>query len=88
MLTGPRGCWLRPDCSTASYRVTDDLEEEPHTWLQAADVKRGSWWPDYGDWLAERASDLKPAPKTLGSRTHRASAKAPGSYVHANCWLG
>jgi polyhydroxyalkanoate synthase subunit PhaC len=69
--------------SRASYRVTDDVADEPGTWVADADVKRGSWWPDYRDWLAERAGKLKPAPKTLGSRKHRATAKAPGSYVHA-----
>ena len=68
----------------ASYRVTDDPAEEPETWVANADVKRGSWWPDYRDWLAERAGELKPASKTLGSRKHKATAKAPGSYVHAS----
>ncbi len=70
--------------SRASYRLTDDPDAEPDTWLQAADVKPGSWWPDYSDWLTQRAGELKPAPKTLGSREYRARAKAPGSYVHAS----
>ena len=70
--------------SRASYRVTDDPADESAAWVANADVKRGSWWPDYRDWLAARAGKLKPAPKTLGSRKHRATAKAPGSYVHAN----
>jgi polyhydroxyalkanoate synthase len=50
----------------ASYRVTDDPADEPETWVANADVKAGSWWPDYRDWLAERAGQLKPTPKTLG----------------------
>jgi polyhydroxyalkanoate synthase subunit PhaC len=70
--------------SRASYRVTDDLEEQPETWLEEANVKRGSWWPDYCEWLTERAGDLKPAPRSLGSREHKATAQAPGSYVHAS----
>lgn len=69
--------------SRATYRVTEDPADEPETWAAQADVKRGSWWPDYGDWLAERAGELKPAPKALGSSKHKATAKAPGSYVHA-----
>ncbi|MBV8217385.1 MAG: hypothetical protein JO325_02895 [Solirubrobacterales bacterium] len=52
----------------ANYRVTDDPAAEPEMWLQAADVKGGSWWPDYGEWLTRRAGKLKPARKTLGSR--------------------
>lgn len=71
-----------PD-TRASYRVTDDPEDEPETWLTSADVKRGSWWPDYQRWLSERSGDLRAAPTTLGSRTYAATAKAPGSYVHA-----
>ena len=52
--------------------------------MAQAGVMQGSWWPDYRDWLSERAGKLKPAPTTLGSRKHKATAKAPGSYVHAS----
>ena len=70
--------------SRASYRVTDDPADEPETWVANADIRRGSWWPDYRDWLTQRAGELMPAPKTLGSRKHKATAKAPGNYVHAS----
>jgi len=70
--------------SRASYRVIDDPKQVPEVWLGEADVRRGSWWPDYAAWLSERSGDLKPAPTTLGSRGHQAMAKAPGSYVHAS----
>ena len=69
--------------SRATYRVTDAPEMDAEAWIEVADVKPGSWWPDYRDWLSQRAGDLKPAPRTLGSRKHKARAKAPGSYVHA-----
>ena len=70
--------------SRASYRVVEDPTDEPEAWMAQADVKRGSWWPDYRDWLSERGGERKPAPTTLGSRNHKATAKAPGSYVHAS----
>ena len=70
--------------SRASYRITDDPHEDGEAMLREADVKRGSWWPDYDAWLSERSGELKPAPKSLGSRERKASAKAPGSYVHAS----
>jgi len=35
------------------------------------------------EWLGARSGDLTAAPKSLGSRAHRATAKAPGSYVRA-----
>ena len=70
--------------SRATYRVTEDLSADAETWLAQAGVARGSWWPDYAAWLTERSGELKPAPKTLGSRKHKATAKAPGIYVHAS----
>lgn len=60
--------------SRASYRVTEGLAVEPAAWAAQADVRRGSWWPEYGEWLPERAGELGPAPSTLGSRRHTASA--------------
>jgi polyhydroxyalkanoate synthase len=67
----------------ATYRATDDIVADAEAWVQAADAKQGSWWPDYRDWLGTRSGALKPAPKSLGSRKYRPTAKAPGSYVHA-----
>jgi polyhydroxyalkanoate synthase len=70
--------------SRATCRVADHPVMDPEAWLNAADVRPGSWWPDYLDWLTDRAGELAPAPKTLGSRKHKARAKAPGNYVHAS----
>jgi polyhydroxyalkanoate synthase subunit PhaC len=70
--------------SRASYHVGQDLRPDPEDWLDHAGTGRGSWWPDYVDWLAARSGDCRPAPKTLGSHRHPALAKAPGSYVHAS----
>jgi polyhydroxyalkanoate synthase len=60
--------------SRASYYVDDDR----------ATAVRGSWWPDYVGWLDARSGQGKPAPRKLGSRRHKALARAPGSYVHAS----
>jgi polyhydroxyalkanoate synthase subunit PhaC len=69
--------------SRSTYRAVEDAPEDPHAWLAAADMKQGSWWPDYVHWLTQRSGALRPAPRTLGSRSYRATAKAPGSYVRA-----
>ncbi|HEY3020612.1 MAG TPA: alpha/beta fold hydrolase [Solirubrobacteraceae bacterium] len=69
--------------SRASHRVSDERPADEGEWLDQAATRRGSWWPDYVEWLGERSGDLKPAKKTLGSRKYKATAKAPGSYVHA-----
>jgi polyhydroxyalkanoate synthase len=70
--------------SRASYRVADELPEEPRAFLEQIPTRRGSWWPDYVEWLHERSGELKTAPAKLGSRKHKPAAKAPGSYVHAS----
>jgi len=69
--------------SRASYHVSEERSSDAAEWLDHAATERGSWWPDYVRWLAERSGDLAPAAGRLGSRGHRALAKAPGSYVHA-----
>jgi polyhydroxyalkanoate synthase subunit PhaC len=70
--------------SRASYRVADALPGTAEEFLAQAPTLSGSWWPDWESWLAERSGELKPAPKALGNRAHRAQAKAPGTYVLAN----
>ena len=69
--------------SRASYRVTEDLGPDAEAFVGRAEVVPGSWWPDYSAWLGDRSGELRAAPKTLGSRRHKAMARAPGTYVHA-----
>jgi polyhydroxyalkanoate synthase len=69
--------------SRSSYRLTDELAADPQEFYKQADVKPGSWWPDYSAWLGDRSGALKAAPAALGSRRHKAAARAPGTYVHA-----
>jgi polyhydroxyalkanoate synthase subunit PhaC len=71
-----------PD-SRSTFRATDDAPADPHAWVAQADMRQGSWWPDYVTWLAQRSGESKPAPRALGSRSFRPTAKAPGSYVRA-----
>jgi polyhydroxyalkanoate synthase len=68
----------------SSYRLADESPHDVDAWLAQADVKAGSWWPDYDAWLAERSGPLRAAPKRLGNVTYKATGKAPGTYVHAH----
>ncbi len=70
--------------SRSSYRVSDGLPADPEQWRRDSPTHRGSWWTDHADWLAERSGELKPAPQRLGNARHRATAKAPGTYVLAS----
>jgi len=69
--------------SRATYRCSEGSTDDVEAWLERANVKAGSWWPDYSAWLAERSGPLRDAPEMLGSGLHQATAKAPGSYVRA-----
>jgi polyhydroxyalkanoate synthase len=69
--------------SRSSYRMTEEPSADPQEFFRQADVKPGSWWPDYSTWLGERSGAMRPAPRVLGSRKHKAAARAPGTYVHA-----
>ena len=70
--------------SRASYRVGAEHPADSDAFLEQAAKLPGSWWPDYVEWLQARSGALRPAPKKLGSRTHPAQGKAPGSYVFAS----
>jgi polyhydroxyalkanoate synthase len=72
-----------PD-SRSSYQLVDELPQAPDTFVAQAPKLPGSWWPDWSEWLAARSGELKTAPKTLGSRSHKVQAKSPGTYVLAN----
>ena len=81
-LINPPTGWAGAE-SRASYRIADGNPPEVSDWEAAAVTHRGSWWPDYVAWLEPRAGKRVPAPKRLGSRKHKAMAKAPGTYVMA-----
>jgi len=52
-------------------------------WQQSATEHPGSWWTDWSDWLKGHAGKQVAAPKTYGSRNHKAIEPAPGRYVKA-----
>jgi polyhydroxyalkanoate synthase len=70
--------------SRRTYRIADAVPSNPDEWLAAAAEHKGSWWPDYLAWLEPRSGELKPKPKTLGSKEHKAIVNAPGTYVLAS----
>jgi polyhydroxyalkanoate synthase len=72
-----------PD-SRSSYRIADQNPVDVIEWEARAVTKRGSWWPDYIEWLDARSGKRVPAPESLGSAAHKAMAKAPGTYVMAS----
>jgi polyhydroxyalkanoate synthase len=54
---------------------------DPDKWLETARDVPGSWWPEWGRWLAQHAGPRIAARKSLGSRKYRRIEAAPGRYV-------
>jgi polyhydroxyalkanoate synthase len=54
--------------------------QAPQAWAEAQRERRGSWWPDWTAWLAQRAPLTGPPPD-LGSSRYPALTAAPGTYV-------
>lgn len=70
-----------PGNPKARYLTNAGAHETPKAFMDGAETHAGSWWPHWLAWLGARGGDRKKAPKTLGSRKHRPTLDAPGSYV-------
>lgn len=51
--------------------------------LAGAETHQGSWWPHWAEWLGTHGGGKVAAPGTVGSKTHKSSTDAPGTYVLA-----
>lgn len=50
-------------------------------WMEGTEEIGESWWPYWMEWLHKRSGDEKAAPKSVGSKKHKALDPAPGTYV-------
>jgi polyhydroxyalkanoate synthase len=64
-----------------NYWVANSLPADPKAWFEKATEVPGSWWPDWGDWLAGLSGKQIAAPKNPGSRKYKPIEPAPGRYV-------
>ncbi len=63
------------------YWVNVDLPEKAEDWLAGAKDVRGSWWPDYTEWLTQFGGKKIPASKAFGNAKYKKGVAAPGKYV-------
>jgi polyhydroxyalkanoate synthase len=70
-----------PSNPKATFRTAPGNPALPRDWLAEAVTEKGSWWPDYSSWLAERSGGLKQRPGRLGSKKFPPLDPAPGTYV-------
>ncbi len=59
-----------------------DLDLDPDAWKAAGERHAGSWWPEWGRWLAGRSGGKVKA-RVPGRGKYKALAEAPGTYVTA-----
>ncbi|WP_022720760.1 class I poly(R)-hydroxyalkanoic acid synthase [Rhodopseudomonas sp. B29] len=62
--------WTNPDIQAGSVK----------NWLAGAEEHKGSWWPDWREWIGSFDPDQVPA-RTPGSAAYPPIEDAPGSYV-------
>jgi polyhydroxyalkanoate synthase len=80
--SGHVACIVNPPTNPkATFRTNEARPEDPQEWIASAHTTKGSWWPDFADWLAERNGGTVRAPSTLGSSAHTPTDKGPGTYV-------
>lgn len=70
-----------PGSARASYRTSESTSTDPSDWQAESIESSGTWWEHWEQWIAERTPGTRPAPNTLGSRTHPPVDDAPGQYV-------
>ena len=68
------------------FRIHTTLHGErylsPDEWVAVAELREGSWWPAWTEWLAERsAKPVAPPPMGAPGKGLPALADAPGTYV-------
>jgi poly[(R)-3-hydroxyalkanoate] polymerase subunit PhaC len=64
-----------------SYWTSDNLEGDAADWLERAEEKPGSWWPDWDAWIKRYSSGTVPTPAEAGNARYRIIENAPGRYV-------
>lgn len=62
------------------YWTNEELPYEADKWLANAEEHKGSWWPDWSEWMARLSGPKVPA-RVPGDRDLAVMEDAPGSYV-------
>jgi polyhydroxyalkanoate synthase len=69
-----------PEAKKYCYWTNAKLPAGPEAWFAGAERHEGSWWPDWGKWLARKGGAKVPA-RQPGDGKLNPIEDAPGSYV-------
>ncbi len=70
-----------PGNPKARYLTNDGAHDTPETFHAGAEKHSGTWWKHWTAWLDARGGTRIKARSALGSRKHKPTADAPGTYV-------
>jgi len=70
-----------PARNKRSHWVNDQPVSDPNSWLERAEEKSGSWWPDWNSWMKQHSNGTVQAPPEPGNLHYRTIEPAPGRYV-------
>ena len=63
-------------------RAEDGAASSPDDWVAAAELREGSWWLAWGEWLSEHSGEpVAPQPLGAPDKGYPPLADAPGRYV-------
>lgn len=71
-----------------SYWVNTANGIDADAWLAGAAENKGSWWPNWSEFLKKHAGKQVAAPKGYGNASYRQIEPAPGRYVKAKAING
>jgi polyhydroxyalkanoate synthase len=69
-----------PAANKYGYWTNEALPDEAEAWLESAEQHSGSWWSDWGRWIARHGGGQVPA-RTPGDGELAVIEDAPGGYV-------
>lgn len=70
-----------PAAKKYGYWTKPETPADPDAWLDGAEAKDGSWWPDWDRWAAGQGGREPVSPRIPGAGALPAIEPAPGSYV-------
>ncbi|HEY0414410.1 MAG TPA: alpha/beta fold hydrolase [Allosphingosinicella sp.] len=70
-----------PSANKHGYWMNDELPETAEAWLEGAEKREGSWWPEWQAWLSNNGNAEKVKARVPGEGKLPAIEPAPGSYV-------
>jgi polyhydroxyalkanoate synthase len=70
-----------PAANKYNYRISNELPENPDTWLANTQATNGSWWPEWDSWVRALANNAQVDARQPGAGKLAALENAPGTYV-------